>query len=449
MSRHILRSRPRSLEARGFRPSRSPSPNSNWGPSVPPRSASPPSPFDPSSSSSSSSSDNDADDANDLADLQLRLQNTEQSLENCEKKLKKPNPQHPKIPPNLPTNPPRTQAQHSENNTQANAPGQGKTYILTAEDLINFNKIPPSDRDHVGSRSQSDSTIPPTTSQRHRRSSGLENLDDIPKELKRLEDIPILAAIQQEPRSIKARLIPHVQTVQNYIQAKIANVPEIINNWKVSAWEYGSTAWERIRYPLEMFTYCLKYIFVHLTVEILRFSVRTFFFLLPYIGLVYLIVAILYLILYVIRETSSSSVIFGIATFPVVTPASFLLCMVPGVRRFDAYSICPSPSKETPPPSYDNASSSSNTHNHKGHPNARSKPEPGKPTVEESELIARFEYLISPSFWEDSLGHAHGLEALGHNLQLVRTPYETLYHTWKWTVDPDLQQRRAHVLEPL
>ncbi|KAK0104982.1 hypothetical protein ONS95_004648 [Cadophora gregata] len=177
---------------------------------------------------------------------------------------------------------------------------------------------------------------------------------------------------------------------------------------------------------------------------VLRFIVKTFFFLLPYIILIYLLVLVLYFTVFTDREISVSSIVLQMAIFPITTPASFLLCPIPGVRQLDAqgFSLCPGSNNTSSFFSSDETTPSQSNAGRRGG-------EYDLPKMEDFEVMDRFESLISTAFWEESLAHTHGIEAVANYLRASRSSYQSLYNAWRWTPDPTLRDRRENLLKRL
>ncbi|CZS92357.1 uncharacterized protein RAG0_02761 [Rhynchosporium agropyri] len=460
---HFLRSD--SLdEARGFAPSPSP-PTRHSQPDLEPDpdpDSDPDSDPEPDSSEyDSSNADIDAADADvkanaELADLQLRLANTETALADCRESLaaKKEHNNAPRQDPENhgPVRQPQRRRPSREDNPVIRRTHTNQTFSFSIEDWRNFDRIPPSD--HVSLRTQSEPTMPPVPYlprfPHRRRSSQPERLPVRDKELEVI--VPragLISRIQRYIQNLGHQISIYYYSTQTFIQAIVSSIPGTLTHIQRPAVQYIQTQYRRIHYPLRLIIHLLRYIFIHLTAEILRILIHLFSFLIPYAVLTYGLVALMYFGLYALRESSTTSSIFGLAAFPIFTPCAFFLCMVPGVYEVDVYSICPPRDntggsyffKANPQNSHSSNSVSSGS-------DSGSKPPP-EPSPAEAALLTQFSTLISPTFWDSSLTHAKSLESLGHDLRLAREPYESLYHSWKWTLDLFLQQRRGHVLDPL
>ncbi|KAG4428182.1 hypothetical protein IFR05_016337 [Cadophora sp. M221] len=317
------------------------------------------------------------------------------------------------------------------------------SFTLTVNDLNNFTLIPPSNQVSTRSQSEPAITVPPV--RQRQLSAGLETIrsdaihNAIPNTIH--NTIQLLNTIPSLPRTSL------INRFGNYLAESMKDILNNLGQLKQTSRDYLITSWERILSPLNFILYWVEYFFVNLTAAMIKFIMGIFFYILPYMVLFYVVLFAIYGSVLSLRESTKNNTMASYVAFFVYTPVSMVICVVPGVEHVDRKfgdSLCSSGTEQLTF-NYD-----AEGNQHQPPPRPSSSQSKAKP-LEDKKILHEFQQLISPIFWEESLALAlaQGLRDSGNALRAARSLYANLYNTWKWTIDPELLERRQPILGPL
>ncbi|KAH9214325.1 hypothetical protein DL95DRAFT_462101 [Leptodontidium sp. 2 PMI_412] len=319
-----------------------------------------------------------------------------------------------------------------------------RTFTLTAQDFLDFQKIPPTNRI---SSTQSESAVPD-----HLLQASLRALSPSPPPSRQPVTNPTLnlglSCLEQLVRDaispalhwLRARAQEHLpqrarediftafQSLVVETTRRLRAIAEgIFSGLLVVFWSFLSGIQSPIGFASSILSHLANSTWL---IWFFRGFCRI---IIHHATVVYVCVAIFYTVFGGYRDYFSPIPGVGHIAETISAPLFLLTCRVPGVRWVDelAYSLCPPPPHVFPTTAHEVTSQL-----------------PLRET-DTTKVLYQFTNLSTPSFWTDSLRISGHLADLGTSFKGLRLPYQKLHANWKYTVSPVLRARRAPAIQPL